>query len=39
MAAALASQVTRSAGSRTPPVGLMDFTAQFTIDWAGMKSG
>ena len=32
---ALASQLTRS-DSKTLPVGLMDFTAQFTIDWAGM---
>ncbi len=33
---ALASQLTRSTASKTLPVGLMDFTAQFTIDWAGM---
>jgi multiple sugar transport system permease protein len=33
---ALASQLTRSPGTKTMPVGLMDFTAQFTIDWAGM---
>lgn len=33
---ALASQLTRSTNSKTLPVGLMDFTAQFTIDWAGM---
>ena len=33
---ALASQLTRSPDSKTLPVGLMDFTAQFTIDWAGM---
>lgn len=33
---ALASQLTRSTHSKTLPVGLMDFTAQFTIDWAGM---
>jgi multiple sugar transport system permease protein len=33
---ALASVLTRSTDSRTLPVGLMDFTAQFTIDWAGM---
>ncbi|MEM7047449.1 MAG: carbohydrate ABC transporter permease [Pseudomonadota bacterium] len=33
---ALASQLTRSTSSKTLPVGLMDFTAQFTIDWAGM---
>ena len=33
---ALASQLTRSTDSKTLPVGLMDFTAQFTIDWASM---
>ncbi len=33
---ALASQLTRSSSTKTLPVGLMDFTAQFTIDWAGM---
>ena len=33
---ALASQLTRTTNSKTLPVGLMDFTAQFTIDWAGM---
>lgn len=33
---ALASQLTRSTDSKTLPVGLMDFTAQFTVDWAGM---
>jgi multiple sugar transport system permease protein len=33
---ALASQLTRSTTSKTLPVGLLDFTAQFTIDWAGM---
>jgi multiple sugar transport system permease protein len=33
---ALASQLTRSTDTKTLPVGLMDFTAQFTIDWAGM---
>jgi multiple sugar transport system permease protein len=33
---ALASQLTRSTKSRTLPVGLLDFTSQFTIDWAGM---
>jgi multiple sugar transport system permease protein len=31
---ALASQLTRSTDSKTLPVGLLDFTAQFTIDWA-----
>lgn len=35
---ALASQLTRSTDSKTLPVGLMDFTAQFTIDWAGMSA-
>lgn len=33
---ALASQLTRSTGSKTMPVGLMDFTAEFTINWGGM---
>lgn len=33
---ALASQLTRSTASKTMPVGLTDFTAQFTIDWTGM---
>ena len=35
---ALASQLTRSTDSKTLPVGLTDFTAQFTIDWAGMSA-
>jgi multiple sugar transport system permease protein len=35
---ALASNLTRSTDSKTLPVGLMDFTAQFTIDWAGMSA-
>jgi len=35
---ALASQLTRTTDSKTLPVGLMDFTAQFTIDWAGMSA-
>lgn len=35
---ALASNITRSTDSKTLPVGLMDFTAQFTIDWAGMSA-
>jgi multiple sugar transport system permease protein len=35
---ALASQLTRSTDSKTLPIGLMDFTAQFTIDWAGMSA-
>ncbi len=33
---ALASQLTRTTASKTLPVGLMDFTAQFTVDWTGM---
>ncbi|MDA7999919.1 MAG: carbohydrate ABC transporter permease [Alphaproteobacteria bacterium] len=33
---ALASQLTRSAESKTLPVGLLDFTAEFTINWGGM---
>jgi multiple sugar transport system permease protein len=33
---ALASQLCRSPDTKTLPVGLMDFTAQFSIDWAGM---
>ena len=33
---ALASQLTRSVNSKTMPVGLMDFTSQFTINWGGM---
>jgi multiple sugar transport system permease protein len=33
---ALASQMTRSVGSKTMPVGLLDFTAEFTINWGGM---
>jgi multiple sugar transport system permease protein len=33
---ALASQLTRSPKTKTMPVALMDFTSQFTIDWAGM---
>jgi multiple sugar transport system permease protein len=35
---ALASQLTRTTASKTMPVGLMDFTAQFTVDWAGMSA-
>ena len=35
---ALASQLTRSTDSKTLPVGLLDFTAQFTVDWAGMSA-
>ncbi|WP_134680561.1 carbohydrate ABC transporter permease [Paracoccus ravus] len=33
---ALASQLTRSANSKTMPVGLLDFTSQFTLNWGGM---
>ncbi len=33
---ALASQLTSSSSSKTMPVGLVDFTSQFTVDWAGM---
>lgn len=35
---ALASQLTRTTASTTMPVGLMDFTAQFTVDWTGMSA-
>jgi multiple sugar transport system permease protein len=33
---ALASQITRSVASKTLPVGLLDYTSEFTIDWRGM---
>ncbi|WP_274424701.1 carbohydrate ABC transporter permease [Chelativorans sp. YIM 93263] len=33
---ALASQLTRSTNSKTLPVGLLDYTAEFTTDWRGM---
>lgn len=33
---ALASQFTRSVNSKTLPVGLLDYTSEFTIDWRGM---
>jgi multiple sugar transport system permease protein len=33
---ALASQLTRSVNSKTLPVGLLDYTSEFTIDWRGM---
>jgi multiple sugar transport system permease protein len=33
---ALASQLTRSVNSQTLPVGLLDYTSEFTIDWRGM---
>ena len=32
---ALASQLTRSVNSKTLPVGLLDYTSEFTIDWRG----
>jgi multiple sugar transport system permease protein len=35
---ALASQLTGTTASKTMPVGLMDFTAQFTVDWTGMSA-
>lgn len=35
---ALASNLTRSTNSKTLPVGLTDFIAQFTTDWAGMSA-
>jgi len=33
---ALASNLTRSTNAKTLPVGLLDYTAEFTIDWRGM---
>ncbi|SPF81583.1 carbohydrate ABC transporter permease [Pseudoprimorskyibacter insulae] len=33
---ALASQLTRSVYSKTMPVGLLDFTSEFTLNWGGM---
>ena len=33
---AIVSQLSRSVGSKTLPVGLLDFTSEFTINWAGM---
>ncbi|KJE34698.1 maltose ABC transporter permease [Thalassospira sp. HJ] len=33
---ALAAQLTRSTTSKTMPVGLLDFTSQFTLNWGGM---
>ena len=33
---ALARQLTRSTFSKTMPVGLRDFTSEFTINWGGM---
>jgi multiple sugar transport system permease protein len=35
---AIASQLTRTTASKTLPVGLLDFTAQFNVDWAGMSA-
>lgn len=35
---ALASQLTRSVYSKTMPVGLRDFTSEFTINWGGMSA-
>lgn len=34
----LASVLTRTVNSKTAPVGLFDFTGQFTIDWRGMAA-
>jgi len=34
----IASILTRSIASKTFPVGLFDFTAEFTIDWRGMAA-
>lgn len=34
----LASILTRTVNSKTAPVGLFDFTGQFTIDWRGMAA-
>jgi multiple sugar transport system permease protein len=33
---ALASQLSRSTTSKTMPVGLLDFTSEFTLNWGGM---
>ncbi len=33
---AIVSQLSRSIDSKTLPVGLLDFTSEFTINWAGM---
>lgn len=35
---ALASQLTRSVNSKTLPVGLLDFSSEFTMDWTGMSA-
>ncbi len=34
----IASLVTKTPNSKTFPVGLFDFTSQFTVDWRGMTS-
>jgi len=34
----IASVLTRTVNSKTAPVGLFDFTGQFTIDWRGMSA-
>jgi multiple sugar transport system permease protein len=34
----LATVLTRTVNSKTAPVGLFDFTGQFTIDWRGMAA-
>ncbi|GIV84410.1 MAG: maltose ABC transporter permease [Candidatus Roseilinea sp.] len=34
----IASVLTRTVNSKTAPVGLFDFTGQFTIDWRGMAA-
>lgn len=34
----IASVVTRTPASKTFPVGLFDFTSQFTVDWRGMAA-
>ncbi len=35
---AIASQLTRSIHSKTLPVGLLDFTAEFGVNWGGMSA-
>jgi multiple sugar transport system permease protein len=34
----IASVVTRTPAAKTFPVGLFDFTSQFTVDWRGMAA-
>jgi ABC-type maltose transport system permease subunit len=34
----IASIVTRTPAAKTFPVGLFDFTSQFTVDWRGMAA-